>query len=368
MLELLVVTAMMAVLASLMLPAIQSARGAARRAHCLNNLRKLGLALQQHASSHGDRLPHLTSTGEFALDYSTTAAPGLTKAVPWTVHLLPYLDRETLYERLLAARGDTPWRNDTATLARSTVEHFNCPDDLDSELPGNLSYAANGGYATENVWPLKDSTSHQLSSYRWAFAATAEEHLQATFATGVFWREENASGPSKPLKLSFVAQGDGLSHTLALSENINIRPYLGPGSGGWASEATADIAFLLSVAREGENTVASITRETDGVGLGRTGGKAAGLALRHGQRTFDLTTDADPLTSTSASRINAHLRLARDGAAPRPSSWHRGVVNVLFCDGHGRALSERIEDDVYARLISSNGGDFGQDILDAGSF
>ncbi len=368
MLELLVVIAIIGVLTAVILPAVHSAREAARRAQCLNNLRKLSMALQNFAASNGDRLPYLTSVQAFSLDYSTSTSPGLKKAAPWTVHLLPFLDREVLHERLQSANGESTLGNDTAALAQTNLDFFNCPDDQDRAEPGNLSYVANGGYTTEGMWPAPDSTAHHIGMYQWSFAKRRDEAEAATFATGVFWREANGSRTPKPMKLGFLSRGDGLSNTLALSENLNTRPYLGPGIGGWTSESTADLAFLLSVAQTGEAAFASISQEIDGIGKDVTGGRASGLALQDGSHTFTFTTDGDPLLSTSASRINANLRLAPDGRSPRPSSQHPGVVNVVFCDGHSRAISERIDDVVYANLLSSNGGRYGQNILEGNSF
>lgn len=55
--ELLVVVAIIGVLVSLLLPAIQAARGSARRAQCASNMRQIGLAIHQYANVHRGRFP-----------------------------------------------------------------------------------------------------------------------------------------------------------------------------------------------------------------------------------------------------------------------------------------------------------------------
>src|ERR1700723_2011239 len=61
--ELLVVIAIIAVLIALLLPAVQAAREAARRAHCLNNLKQIGLGLANYESSNGGFPPSMCAAG-----------------------------------------------------------------------------------------------------------------------------------------------------------------------------------------------------------------------------------------------------------------------------------------------------------------
>ena len=83
--ELLVVVAIIAVLVALLLPAVQSAREAARRTQCANRLKQLGLALHTHVTTQGGRLPSAAPT---------PGGHGLFSA------LLPYLEQTTLHRQL----------------------------------------------------------------------------------------------------------------------------------------------------------------------------------------------------------------------------------------------------------------------------
>ncbi len=93
--ELLVVIAILGVLISLLLPAVQSARESSRRTSCLNNLKQLGLAVQNYEGVHG-RLPRSGTDEE---PYAELRHLEAGKKLSWVVLLLPYFEQKNLFDQ-----------------------------------------------------------------------------------------------------------------------------------------------------------------------------------------------------------------------------------------------------------------------------
>src|SRR5579871_5127540 len=87
--ELLVVIAIIAVLVAILLPAVQQAREAARRASCNNNLKQLGLALQNYHEAHSTFPPGYISNFDGS---GNDTGPGW----GWGALLLPQMDQQTI--------------------------------------------------------------------------------------------------------------------------------------------------------------------------------------------------------------------------------------------------------------------------------
>ena len=139
--ELLVVIAIIATLIGLLLPAVQSAREAARRSACQNNLRQMGLALLvRHDASR--RFP-----GGFLRnpDYkvSTFSGPGWA----WGTMILPQIEEANLFAQLAHDTRDLSADPAIVSLAQTRVSVFRCPScpapsNLNEALPGNATAPA----------------------------------------------------------------------------------------------------------------------------------------------------------------------------------------------------------------------------------
>ena len=145
--ELLVVAAVVAAVAALLLPAVQAARGAARRAVCLDNLRNVGCAL------HG----HLLARRRFPVgctEWRPAGRAGRERCLAWSGRILPWLEQQPLADRLDFDRGF----DDPANAAAATpLAVYLCPAaDRPTPVVDGLGRCDYGGVSGERIGSPND--------------------------------------------------------------------------------------------------------------------------------------------------------------------------------------------------------------------
>ena len=126
--ELLVVIAIIGILVALLLPAIQAAREAGRRASCQNKIKQLTTGLHNFhdtlgtfpAGAEGNVLPYPNPPG------NTTTIVGTS----WIVHVLPFIEQKALYDQY---RFDLSYNNtaNSQVVGRTVLETLKCPSGFD---------------------------------------------------------------------------------------------------------------------------------------------------------------------------------------------------------------------------------------------
>ena len=337
--DVVVLLAIAALLAAFLLPAQRTARSSARKLQCLNEMRNVGLSVHNFASANDGHLPNLADEMEIKSGSMT---------VGWPITLLPALDSGTLL-RNIKQNAIVDSRQSSGTVFRMSpteqvvLQTFTCPDDTDSfKKPGGLSFVVNAGLIPRSLYHGDPDGLHRLGHLSWDGNDVTDEPADVAVAAagGVFWRKSKAFQPS----LDYVENGDGVSQTIMVSENLQ--------AGNWWDTDTARIAFGIPV-----DTV------NGRVPFGR------GTIFESTERPLNARFDGGTLATASPQdwRINCDLKAAT-GTRPRPSSNHAGGVNVIFVDGAGRFLNENIDPGVYLRLITPNAVMYGEVQLNASAY
>lgn len=311
--ELLVVIAIIGILVGLLLPAVQAAREAARRMQCSNNVKQLGLAAHNYASTF-KTFPSLGHSG------SGPSAPGLGifggLRFAWTIGLLPYIEQSALNNNIMSqsrAGGGpglpTPW-----STANNAWENANWK----AQIPGFV--------CPSDSPPTDRRESPSLINYK---ACLGDDYHQNHFAA---WQNRDNRGIFQIDRyLSFAGITDGTSNTVLFGESV---------AGGAADDVLGGVALNMRawnpaacLARISPTNRRKLTAPFRAV-FRPTGGRAwDGRPYFVGFST--LVAPNGPSCHWGGVDGNEHM-----GAA---SSFHTGGAQIGMADGSVQFVSQSID-------------------------
>jgi prepilin-type N-terminal cleavage/methylation domain-containing protein/prepilin-type processing-associated H-X9-DG protein len=298
--ELLVVIAIIGVLVALLLPAVQSAREAARRTQCSNNLKQLGLGVTQYADTNKGAFP----VGSYACCSGT-----------WQVAMLPFVEQKALYDQYksygqINAGGEIDTTNGrysspvNVPVTSNLIKVYTCSSDNKVAPRSTITfhnYVANhGNTALGRKSPYGVRTDGSPNNYKKA----------------PFIAVSNSTQTPQVMRVSDIT--DGLSSTMAFSETIKGQYGDLRGFGWWQGGSHFE-AYLAPNSNQPD------------------------------------VTEQDPYCVNQRPNppCTGPTTAAPEGIGAR--SRHPGGVNVTMCDGSVRFMSDNVNLDTWRFLSTADG-------------
>ncbi len=302
--ELLVVITIIGILISLLLPAVQAAREAARRLQCSNNLKQVGLALLNYENACG-----------------TFPPGGLTKSGgcghSWWVRILPYVEQSNIYDKFDQLGAYTGWlgggsgSKNITLLKEQQFSFMFCPS---STLPKVVLSNETQNYAN-------------IQSATYAGISGATNHSTATTATVGDATGRLSSGGTllidRCVRISEIR--DGTSNTMMIGEQSDwLSPISGSGGDGCpGGDCRSDCWHGFAMGPCGDG------------------------------RAFNLTCVYHRINekSTAAYGVTGNC-----GPNTPIQSAHSGGAQTLFADGSVQFLGESLDIDTLYNLANRDDG------------
>jgi prepilin-type processing-associated H-X9-DG protein len=336
--ELLVVIAIIAVLIALLLPAVQAAREAARRIHCTNNLKQIGLSSHNYESSTGS-----FQASNLMLGVGNTTP---TWANNWSAiaRCLPYAEQGTIWNNLNFDVKDSAVQN--TTFCGTLIKTFVCPSDGNTQafndggtVFGGTNYGSNdgdwyifggfvpatyagtnsrGAFAVNRARRVSDFSDGLSNSILFSEIKSFQYRLKCS-SVGSSWTPSTVPGPTDPLNPEYTGGGTCSSP----SNTMHTR---------WSNGGVYHAGF---------STAWPPNKQTFS---NYTGTPVLGFPLPAGLLDADLISvnenDGGPTYGAFTTR-----------------SFHPGGVNTLFADGSVKFVKNAVDGNTWRALGTIQGGE-----------
>ena len=372
--ELLVVISIIAVLAGLLLPAIQAAREAARRAQCINNQRQVAFAVLNHNDTRGS-IPPLRAPLK-PTNYATAVVDSKDRTeLTWVGFLLPFMEQNTAWSQISSGSLGVI----DPELYELIIPVMQCGSSGIAPGENRISYVANAG-------PLNGLLTTTPSAIE--FGRTRDDITGATSIDRIarmytvffdqlafvgLWAGTVGGTPysvvpgadvcKTKITVDNISSMDGTSMTILLSENENAGRWI------WYANTTAlgtnapqiPVASYYHTLTSGTIYPADAIDEVEYL-IGFTYPNVLG-GIPGELPTYELpgATNGASLNVRSPlfineGRSNSGFVYSERNRLARPSSGHPGVVIAAFCDNGVRPLKDDMDKTLFVRLSRPGSG------------
>ncbi len=362
--ELLVVISIIAVLIALLLPAVQSAREAARRTQCTNNLKQLGLAVQNY-HANVNVIPALSMFPGYQFTVTMPITNGIGYSAPWTIPILPYIEQSVMLAgynfstpAVVGVGGVGGLENTTVTYTQLAT--YLCPSENIADRPSlnaTINYVGNYGGPGQvtgysgTIVPVGDFNMIGLggTSLGRVGPVTIESIRDGSTNTALFSERLHGTASGGP-----VAAGPGPNSKRG---TFSVSPSGSTGQGSGAAGAAA----LVQACKAIPATAMSIN--TDHLGNTAFATNPFFLSLV----SYNHVGAPNSMNCMNAGGENSYVTSAQYlgpfSSAPATSN-HPGGVNLAMADGSVRF----VKDSVDLKIWQAVGTRLGKEIVSGDAF
>ncbi|MDR3197612.1 MAG: DUF1559 domain-containing protein [Planctomycetaceae bacterium] len=340
--ELLVVIAIIGVLIALLLPAVQTAREAARRMQCTNHLKQLGIAVHNFHSAH-KRVPSAMEDPLWMSYYSQiSSAMKEVNVYSGTTLLLPFAEQQALYDTIISRINEAiadssvhpfPSAIDYLTTTSRTSTDFETGEqNMVNDFPGNpfATQISTFRCPSESSANFNNGEKWGRINYAWNFGDIPEwtDSDSPLGYRGIWFFGRNGR------KITFSHVIDGTSNTLLFAEIAISESYQD-------NKIRSGIVYNSSIKRDSPPSACAAERGNNGIFVSSDIRSIKGWSWGDDRKQHAVNTILPPNQPSCADASGGSFTVFRSNFLTA-SSYHSGGVNGALVDGSVRFISETI--------------------------